>query len=217
MGPSEPVERATMSELSRTLEEYESDADAYVRKYCAESVAALYGDLFFDVLAGDRLLDVGCGPGSDVSTFDAAGYDAVGLDLTASFLRAARDRNPTAPFVRGDMRDLPFEDGAFDGVWSSASFLHVPRSDATVTLREFRRVLRPDSVVFCLVKRTPTTPDESRDRHFEYYRPDEIRALLERAAFEPVRVETEENWIRTLARVGTTEATRVAGDPERSP
>lgn len=206
-----------MDHVSRTLEEYESDADAYARKYRAESVAARYGEPFFDALAGDRLLDVGCGPGPDVSTFEAADYDAVGLDLTPAFLRAAADLEPTGSFVRGDMRDLPFDDGAFDGVWSSASFLHVPRSGASATLREFRRVLRPDGVTFLSVKRAPTTSGESRDRHFEYYRPGAIRALLEKAEFDPIRVETEENWVWALARVGTTDATWTAGGQERSP
>ncbi|ELZ02975.1 ubiquinone/menaquinone biosynthesis methyltransferase UbiE [Natrialba chahannaoensis JCM 10990] len=189
-----------MDDITRTLAEYESAADAYAQKYCAESVAARYGDPFLDALTGDRLLDVGCGPGPDVSTFDAAGYDAVGLDLTPAFLQRAREREPAAAFVRGDMRDLPFDDDAFDGVWSSASFLHVPRSDATATLREFRRVLRPDGVVFCSVKRVPTTPGESQDRHFEYYRPDTIRSMVDDVGFELVRVETEANWISVLAR-----------------
>ncbi|ELY84643.1 class I SAM-dependent methyltransferase [Natrinema altunense] len=195
-----------MDEVSRTLEEYESDADAYVRKYCAESVAAQYGEPFFDALAGDRLLDVGCGPGSDLSTFESAGYDTVGLDLTSAFLQAACEREPTASLVRGDMRDLPFDDAAFDGLWSSASFLHVPRSDAIATLREFRRVLRPDGIAFLLIKRAPTTAGESRDRHFEYYRADAIRSIVEDVRFEPLLVETEENWVSVLAGAESGEA-----------
>ncbi|WP_049924269.1 class I SAM-dependent methyltransferase [Halopiger djelfimassiliensis] len=190
-----------MDPISGTIEEYESNADAYVRKYRSESVAARYGEPFFDALAGDRLLDVGCGPGSDVSTFEAAGYDVTGLDPTSSFLQAARDRDSRASFVRGDMRDLPFDDAAFDGVWSSASFLHVPRSDATATLREFRRVLRPDGVAFLLVKRAPTSVGESRDRHFEYYRADEIRSIVTDVGFDPLFVETEANWVSVLAGV----------------
>lgn len=200
-----------MDEIARTLEEYESDADAYVRKYRAESVAALYGDPFFDALSGDRLLDVGCGPGPDVSTFESAGYDAVGLDLTPAFLQAARDHEPAASFVRGDMRDLPFDDATFDGVWSSASLLHVPRSDAATTLREFHRVLRPGGVVFCSVKRAPTTSGESEDRHFEYYRAGEIRSLVRDAALEPLAVETEANWVSVLARTGPADAGRTTG------
>lgn len=195
-----------MDDVSRTLEEYESEADAYVRKYRAESFADRYGGPFFDALTGSRLLDVGCGPGADISTFESAGYDVTGLDLTQSFLRAARDRDPTASLVRGDMRRLPFGDGSVDGIWSAASFLHVPRSDATPTLREFRRVLRPAGVVFLSVKRAPTTPGESSDRHFEYYGPEAIGLIVRDAGFEPVVLETAENWVSVVACAETDDA-----------
>ncbi|SDR31251.1 Methyltransferase domain-containing protein [Natronobacterium texcoconense] len=188
-----------MDDASRTLETYESDVDAYVRKYREQSVAVLYGEPFLDALAGDRLLDVGCGPGSDLSTFESAGYEPVGFDLTDGFLRAAGESASSAPLVRGDMRALPFADATFDGVWSSASFLHVPRSDAAETLGEFRRVLRPDGVVFLSVKRASARPEESRDRHFEYYRPDEIRSSVADAGFVPEIVETTEEWIAIVA------------------
>lgn len=197
-----------MDEVSRTLEAYESNAEAYVRKYRSQSAAALYGDPFFDALAGDRVLDVGCGPGSDLETFAADGYEAVGLDPTESFLRAARDRGITASLARGDMRELPFGDATFDGVWSSASFLHVPRSEAVPTLREIRRILRPDGVFFCSVKREPTTAAESRTRHFEYYRPDTIRALLADAGFDPEIIECTERWVALLAEAESFETNR---------
>ncbi|SEQ86063.1 class I SAM-dependent methyltransferase [Natrinema salaciae] len=204
-----------MDDVSRTLEEYESDADAYVRKYRSGSIAARYGRPFFEALTGSRLLDVGCGPGADISTFESAGYDVVGLDLTPSFLRAARDSDSTASLVRGDMRRLPFGDGSVDGIWSSASFLHVPRSDAAPTLREFRRVLRPAGVVFLSVKRAPTTPGESNERHFEYYGPEAIGSIVRDAGFEPVVVETEENWVSMVASAETDDAGATAGSSSR--
>lgn len=188
-----------MDELVRTLEEYASNADAYVETYRSQSVAALYGNAFFEALTGDRVLDVGCGPGSDLETVAAAGYDVTGLDITPAFLRAARDHVADASLVRGDMRRLPFRTDAFDGVWSSASFLHVPRSDAIETLRAFRRVLGEAGIVFLSVKREATTPGESEDRHFEYYRPNELRALLHDAGLEPRRVRTVDDWISVLA------------------
>lgn len=188
-----------MDELVRTLEEYASNSNAYVEKYRSVSVATRYGDAFFDALEGDRLLDAGCGPGPDLETMVTGGYDVTGLDITPAFLRAAREHVPDASLVRGDMRRLPVRSGAFDGVWSCASFLHVPRSDAIETLREFRRVLDEDGIVFCSVKREATTPGESEDRHFEYYSPDELRSVLREAGLEPRRVRTVDNWVSVLA------------------
>lgn len=189
-----------MDEVRRTLEAYESGADAYVEKYLDASVADQYGDAFFDELDGDRILDVGCGPGPDLETFAGRGYDATGLDLTPSFLGVAREHVTEAALARGDMRRLPFEAGSFDGVWASASLLHVPRADATAALREFRRVLDGDGVAFVSVKRGETPGSDPNGRHFEYYRERELRALLDDAALEPVNVRTETNWVSAVVR-----------------
>lgn len=197
-----------MDEVSRTLDAYESDADTYVEKYRDKSIAVQYGDEFFDALQrnpgsleGKKVLDLGCGPGPDVGIFVSAGYDAVGLDLTASFLREARKQIPAASFVRGDMRHLPFQDDTFDGIWGSASFHHVPRPAALSTLGGCRRVLREGGVVYLSVKRVGYEPRDERDRHFEYYRADEFRGLFEDAGFERLDDSVDENWVSVLARV----------------
>lgn len=185
-------------DVDRTLQTYEEGADAFVEKYRSESIAARFGDPFLGMLPGDRLLDVGCGPGSDADVFAQAGYDVIGLDLTPSFVRAADRHVSDGTFLRGDMRRLPFRDGAFDGVWSCASFLHVPRSDASATLREFRRVL-DGGVVFLSVKRPANDVGPDDPRHFEYYEPDEIRSLVSAASFEPRRMTADENWVSIVA------------------
>lgn len=188
-----------MDEVERTLAAYESAADALVEKYASASAAELFGDPFVDALPGDRVLDVGCGPGSDLAAFGAADLDPIGVDPTASFLPAAAERAPAAALVRGDMRRLPLADASVDGVWSSASFLHVPRGDAVPTLEEFRRVLRPDGVAFVSVKRFDPDGYDTGDRHFEYYAADEFRDLLAAGGFDPLEVRTEGKWISTLA------------------
>ena len=187
-----------MDEVDRTVAAYESDANAFVEKYHEESVAELYGDPFVEALPGDRVLDVGCGPGPDLAAFREADLEPIGLDPTASFLRAAAVRLRAVPLLRGDMRRLPLADASVDGVWSSASFLHVPRDEAEPTMREFRRVLRSDGVAFVSVKRFDPDEYDAGGRHFEYYRLAEFRELLVDAGFEPVDVRTQGKWIAAL-------------------
>ncbi|MFT4884702.1 MAG: ubiquinone/menaquinone biosynthesis C-methylase UbiE [Natronomonas sp.] len=188
-----------MDELRRTREGYEAAAEAYVEKYLSESIAARFGATFTNAVDGDRLLDIGCGPGPDVETFVAHGYDVTGLDITRSFLREADDRIPEAAFVQADMRHLPFDDATFDGVWASASFHHVPRREAAATLRECRRVLRPEGAAYVSVKREGYEKPADRDRHFEYYRPAAFRSLLEEVGFDTIEFRTGENWLAVVA------------------
>jgi len=188
-------------EIARTLDTYEGDADEFVAKYQGGSIAAGHGDRFFEALSGPRVLDAGCGPGADAAVFEKRGLDVTGLDLTPSFLRAARDYVPEGSFARGDMRLLPFDDEAFDGVWCCAALLHVSRADAPATLREFRRVLDAGGVLFCSLKRGDESGYDADGRYFERYRPDEVRSLVRGAAFDAVDVTASENWVQVLARV----------------
>ncbi|MCT9097066.1 class I SAM-dependent methyltransferase [Haloarchaeobius sp. HME9146] len=196
-----------MDEVSRTASVYEGDTAAFVEKYRSESVAALYGQRFFEALAGERVLDVGCGPGADSTVFAERGFEVTGFDRTRPFLETVREQVPEARAAHGDMRWLPFRDDAFDGVWSSASLLHVPREDVPATLQEFRRVLAPDGVVFASLKRGEESGYSEDGRYFERYTPAEVRRLFAENGFDCVDIEIEEvpdtepplAWISVLA------------------
>lgn len=61
--------------------------------------------------SGDRVLDIGCGPGRHSLALARLGWRVVGLDVSATFVRLAReaaqrDGLSTAAFVHGDARDL---------------------------------------------------------------------------------------------------------------
>lgn len=104
---------------------------------------------FAEAKPGEKLLDLGCGPGE--SAFGMAeqvpGLRVTGLDLSDTMIRIARARRArdsagaNVDLVRGDAMALPFADGTFDAA-AGHSFLYlVP--DAVEVLRETRRVLRP--------------------------------------------------------------------------
>ena len=69
-----------------------------------------------ELTPGDRVLDVGCGPGRHVYALADRGMRVVGLDIADAFLRVAAERTPGC-LVRGDARALPFRAG-FDAVVS---------------------------------------------------------------------------------------------------
>jgi SAM-dependent methyltransferase len=65
---------------------------------------------------GQRLLDVGCGPGRHALAFAARGIEVVGVDIAQRFIDIATERTPAgapATFVRADARALAY-DGEFD-------------------------------------------------------------------------------------------------------
>jgi SAM-dependent methyltransferase len=59
------------------------------------------------------VLDLACGAGRHQRMLCDNGWWTVGLDLSPSLLRAAREEDRTGPLVRADMRRLPFADASF--------------------------------------------------------------------------------------------------------
>jgi len=102
--------------------------------------------------AGQRMLDVGCGPGTitvDLASRVAPG-EVVGIDREPAILREAEDvaREAGATNVRfevGDTYHLDFPDGAFDVVHVHQVMHHL--ADPVAALVELRRVCAPDGVV----------------------------------------------------------------------
>lgn len=61
----------------------------------------------------NSVLDLGCGAGRHTRVLYERWW-TVGLDLSMALLREARRESADAPYVRADMRDLPFADESFD-------------------------------------------------------------------------------------------------------
>lgn len=101
------------------------------------------------VSAGERLLDLGCGPGE--SAFGMAervpGLHVTGLDYSVTMIRIARARqrrDPSAARVelaQGDAMDVSFPDATFDAVTGHSLLYLVP--DAARVAAETLRVLKP--------------------------------------------------------------------------
>jgi SAM-dependent methyltransferase len=82
----------------------------------AEQLVALVGR-HTGWTSGWRVLDVGCGPGRHAAALEGAGLRPVGLDLSLTLLRRARQVT-SAPLVRADMRRLPIRTGSMDACLS---------------------------------------------------------------------------------------------------
>lgn len=94
------------------------------------------------VTPGTRILDAGCGGGGAGVLAAERGAQVSGLDAAAGMIRLARDRVPDGDFRVGDIENLPYEDNVFDTVIAANSIQYA--GDIVGTLREFRRVCKPD-------------------------------------------------------------------------
>jgi SAM-dependent methyltransferase len=99
----------------------------------------------FDKTNNLKVLEIGCGLGTDGAQFAKAGADYTGIDLTDAAIELARRRfelfQLPGKFRVADAERLDFPDNSFDIVYSHGVLHHTP--DTPGAIREVHRVLRP--------------------------------------------------------------------------
>jgi SAM-dependent methyltransferase len=94
---------------------------------------------------GLKVLEIGCGLGTDGAQFAMAGAVYTGVDLTEAAVELARKRfelfDLNGKFQTADAENLDFADESFDLVYSHGVLHHTP--DTAKAIREIHRLLRP--------------------------------------------------------------------------
>src|SRR5215510_7035532 len=102
----------------------------------------------FEKFRGRRLLEIGCGMGTDLLQFARGGARCTGIDLTPRSVAITRHRfrlyGADADFMISDGEHLPFRDESFDVVYSNGVLHHTPDTEGAI--REVHRVLTPGGV-----------------------------------------------------------------------
>ena len=143
----------------------------------------------------DRVIDVGCGPGTNAIAFEPRGY--VGVDLSPEYVSAARLRHPGHRFEVWDITQPGPDVGQFDLALINSVFHHLSDTETKTVLDGLPGLLRVGAQVHIIDLVLP--PDRSVARTLakldrgKYPRPlEEWRSLLGGAlditTFRPFRV-----------------------------
>jgi ubiquinone/menaquinone biosynthesis C-methylase UbiE len=97
-------------------------------------------------LQKDNLLEIGAGPGKDSLFFKEAGLNVQATDLSSKMIQLCREKGIKADTMSFDQ--LIFEDETFDAIWALNCLLHVPKAQLELVLREVRRVMKPDGLLY---------------------------------------------------------------------
>lgn len=111
-------------------------------------------------LAPAETLDVACGTG--FLTQHLRG-EVTGLDQSERMLAIARERVPNGTFIQGDALTLPFDDRAFDRLFTGHFYGHLDPQQRGQFLAEARRVA-PELVVVDAALQPDHEPEEWQER-----------------------------------------------------
>lgn len=112
---------------------------------------------WLDLGPGQRVLDVGCGPGALTAVLAGrtdqasarSGHGVSAIDPSASFVAAVRERLPGADARQGTAETLPWPDATFDRAVSQL-VVHL-MADPAAGIAEMARVTRPGGLVAAAV------------------------------------------------------------------
>lgn len=180
-----------MDPIQETIETYNNFAEDYKQRYKDDGDSNKMQpslDKFLSLLTtGKKILDIGSGAGFDAKYFSEKGYVVTSIDLADKLLDVAKEIAPKVDFVKMDMREMTFQDNSFDGVWASASILHLPKSEALLVIKDIKRILKGGGVFFLGLKqgvgeefkinKGEGNLDGAR-RYFSYYSKNEVEKVL---------------------------------------
>ncbi|MBN1995923.1 methyltransferase domain-containing protein [candidate division KSB1 bacterium] len=188
-----PFNVRTIVEQNRKA--YDFLAYEYTKQWAKKPDLQL-ADEFITMLNGNRILDVGCGPGHYSSYFIDKGFAVEAIDNSANMLRIAARRDPRIKTRKLDMIELDYGNSEFDGLWVCASLPHIPKENVDSVLKRFRQILKKNgcmlvnAIIGHLEHRIETSKEMGKNyggpgRFFQWYPTTVIfKKNLEKAGFQ---------------------------------
>lgn len=177
--------------MTATIGAYDEHAEAWAARHSVPGFWQDGHDMLRKVLTPPaRIIEFGTGAGMDALTFLADGYQYTGVD-PSSELRKIAERNVPGITIWPlalDEFTLPSDTEPFDGFWSAATLLHIPKAQISQVLANISGTLKPAAPGFITLKAgqgegEESAPDVPSPRFFAYWEEGEFRDALDDAGF----------------------------------
>jgi SAM-dependent methyltransferase len=142
-----------------------------------------------------KILEIGCGYGRDAEYFcKTLGMNVIGTDYSRSMLLKAQELCPEVHFMELDMRRIGhhFLPNSLDGIWASATIIHIPKEDVTTLFQGLYDILRPGGAIYVSVKQGTGETFVADQRYggirkfYAFYEEHELLEYMSAAGFEIV-------------------------------
>ncbi|MDE6003847.1 MAG: class I SAM-dependent methyltransferase [Oscillospiraceae bacterium] len=133
------------------LSAYNSIADSYAGAYSEnDETDSKYFDYFIKHLPGKKILDMGCGVGTNTSFLTNKGFKVTGIDASENMLKNAQRLYPVLTFEKQNILHTSFPNGFFDGIVLAYVIEHF-NDEGLLQLRdEIMRLLSNGGLLFII-------------------------------------------------------------------
>jgi predicted SAM-dependent methyltransferase len=147
--------------------------------------ATILCELKDELLAGKRIISLGCGSGELEAILGREGCNITGLDRSNEALHVAQkhkgsERLDTIQFVRGSLANLPFRTASFDSGYMIQVLEHIDAVDVNRVFSEIRRVLGADGRLLVTVPNKTAYLDPG---HVQFFTKGQLAELLDEQSF----------------------------------
>jgi 2-polyprenyl-3-methyl-5-hydroxy-6-metoxy-1,4-benzoquinol methylase len=166
-----------------TLDYYNNNAKKYFDMTVDADMSEQY-NFFLQYVKGGRLLDLGCGSGRDSLYFKNLGFEVTAIDGSEELCKLA------SLYTGLDVKCMRFDElreiGYYDGIWASASLLHVDKRFLIDVLKRTRDALKQSGYMYAAMKNGVGEEVTREGRYFGYSTFDEFSKMSNKAGLEVV-------------------------------
>jgi ubiquinone/menaquinone biosynthesis C-methylase UbiE len=138
-----------MDKTLKTIETYDLCAAAFEQKFMDLKLYKDKLNLFCSLLdPGDKVLDLGCGPGNVAKLLVEKGFSVVGVDLSSEMTRIAKENVPAAEFIVSDLRNLRMEEQHYKAIIASFCLVHLNNEETGDLLKNIGIMLKQDGLLY---------------------------------------------------------------------
>ncbi|TCK56472.1 2-polyprenyl-3-methyl-5-hydroxy-6-metoxy-1,4-benzoquinol methylase [Flavobacterium sp. 90] len=178
-----------------TIKSYNKTASEYQKVVSSFELLPEINEFILKVNKGGEILDLGCGPGHHALFFSNNDFSVTGIDLSSEMIELAKKASVKSNFKIMDILTLDFQKASFDGIWASASLLHIPKNKITPVLQKLKEILIKDGILYISLKQGNGSElfTDIRyggvDKYYVYYQLEEIENILKKIGFKILKIE----------------------------
>lgn len=167
--------------MNSTINYYNNNA----KEFCEGTLQAdmsLCRNMFLKyMVANGHILDAGCGSGRDSKAFQELGYAVSAFDASEEICCFATE------YLGQEVQCRRFEDvteeNCYDGIWASASLLHVAKKNLPDVLTRLKRALKAGGILYASFKYGETEKMRG-ERSFSDFTEEQAKQLFFENGFE---------------------------------